>query len=90
MFQLERNILTFVQAFKRVIMITRFGQFLEKRAVNKSKLAELTGITRQRLSELSVRENAEIRFKEAVAIAKAFSMDLEELSRELLEETTAK
>ncbi len=65
-------------------MATKFGQFLEKRAVNKSKLAEKTGITRQRLSELSVKENAEIRLKEAYAIAKAFDMDLNELSKELL------
>ncbi len=67
-------------------MATRFGQFLDKKVVNKSKLAEKTGITRQRLSELSVRENAKIRFDEAVAIARAFEMDLNDLSKELIEE----
>lgn len=65
-------------------MVTKFGQFLEKRAVNKSKLALKTGITRQRLFELSVKQNAEIRLKEAYAIAIVFDMDLNELSKELL------
>lgn len=64
-------------------MATKFGLFLEKRAINKSKLGEKTGITRQRLSELSVRENAKIRLDEACAIAKALSLDVNELCKEL-------
>jgi DNA-binding Xre family transcriptional regulator len=64
-------------------MATRFGQFLEKRAINKSKLGEKTGITRQRLSELSVRENSKIRLDEACAIAKALGVDMNEICKEL-------
>jgi|GEM_PF-2201796 len=67
-------------------MPTKFGAFLEKRAVNKSKLGEKTGITRQRLSELSVRESAKIRLDEACAIAKALGLDLNDLCKELGED----
>ncbi len=64
-------------------MITRFGELLEKRSINKSKFGEKTGITRQRLSELSVRDNAKIRLDEGYAIAKALGITVDELCREL-------
>jgi DNA-binding Xre family transcriptional regulator len=64
-------------------MPTRFGEFLEKRAISKAKLAEKTGLTRQRLSELSIRENSKIRLDEACAVAKALNLDMNDLCREL-------
>ncbi len=64
-------------------MPTKFGEFLEKRAINKAKLAENTGLTRQRLSELSIRENSKIRLDEACAIARALGIDMNEMCREL-------
>ncbi len=64
-------------------MPTKFGEFLEKRAISKAKLAEKTGLTRQRLSELSIRENSKIRLDEACAIAKALGIDMNEMCREL-------
>jgi putative transcriptional regulator len=62
---------------------TKFGLFLEKRVISKSKLAERSGLTRQRISELSIRENSKIRLDEACAIAKALAIDMNELCREL-------
>ncbi len=64
-------------------MATRFGELLERRSINKSKFGEKTGITRQRLSELSVRDNAKLRLDEGYAIAKALGITVDELCREL-------
>jgi DNA-binding Xre family transcriptional regulator len=64
-------------------MPTKFGQFIEKRALSKAKLAEKSGLTRQRLSELSIRENSKIRLDEACAISKALEIPLDDLCKEL-------
>ncbi len=64
-------------------MITAFGEFLQKRSVNKAELGRKAGLTRLRISQLSTREGALLRFDEAYAIAKAMGMDLNELAKEL-------
>jgi putative transcriptional regulator len=65
--------------------ITKFGLFLERRAISKAKLAEKSGLTRQRLSELAIRENSKIRLDEACAVAKALEIDMNDLCKELNE-----
>ena len=67
-------------------MATKFGLFLEKRAISKARLADKSGLTRQRISELSIRENSKIRLDEACAIAKVLELDLNTLCKELGED----
>jgi putative transcriptional regulator len=66
--------------------MTRFGVFLEKRMINKSKLGEIAGLTRQRISELTIRDNARFRLDEAYHIAKALGITVDEMCKELFEE----
>ena len=64
-------------------MATKLGELLDRMSVNKSELGRKTGITRQRISELSVRENALIRLDEACLIAKALNLDMNYLCKEI-------
>ncbi|MDN5211180.1 helix-turn-helix domain-containing protein [Fulvivirgaceae bacterium BMA12] len=55
--------------------LTRLGQYLEKRAVNKSHVARRTGISKQRLSELSIKMNTLLRADELFMIAIAIEAE---------------
>jgi DNA-binding Xre family transcriptional regulator len=67
-------------------MATKLGELLNRMSINKAELGRKTGITRQRISELSTRENALLRFDEAQQIAKALGMDMNQLSAALSED----
>ncbi len=66
-------------------MANKLGELLNRMSINKAELGRKTGITRQRLSELSTRENALLRFDEAQQIAKALGMDMNQLAAALSE-----
>lgn len=51
--------------------MTRLGEYLDKRAVNKSHISRRTGISKQRLSELSINETTKLRADEVYLIALA-------------------
>lgn len=51
--------------------MTRLGNYLERKAVNKSHISRRTGISKQRLSELSINENTKLRVDELYKIAVA-------------------
>jgi len=55
-------------------MRTKLGVFFETRSVNRANISRKTGISNQRLSELSNNNNANIRADELYLIAKALDI----------------
>ncbi|MEO9485476.1 MAG: helix-turn-helix transcriptional regulator [Ekhidna sp.] len=51
--------------------MTKIGEYLDKKAVNKSHISRRTGISKQRLSELSINESTKLRADEIYLIALA-------------------
>lgn len=64
-------------------MATKFGEYLERRMINKAELGRKAGLSRQRVSELSTRTDVRMRLEEGYAIAKALGITVDELCREL-------
>ena len=61
--------------------MTRLGDFLDKKSVNKAEISRRTGIRKNRLSELSIQENTRPRGDEIYLIALAIDVDPCELLR---------
>ncbi len=59
--------------------LTRLGLFLAKKAVNKSVLAKMTGISTFRLSQLSINPASHLRVNELYLIALALDIKPVEL-----------
>lgn len=55
--------------------MTPLGAYLEKKSVNKSMVARRTGLSKPRISELSLNPTAKLRADELVLIAKAIDVD---------------
>lgn len=55
--------------------MTRLGAYLDKKAVNKSQISRRTGISKQRLSELSTNETAKLRADELYLVAMAIEVN---------------
>lgn len=64
-------------------MATKFGEYLERKMINKAELGRKAGLTRQRVSELSTRTDVRMRLEEGYTIAKALGITVDELCREL-------
>ncbi len=54
--------------------MTRLGEFLIKKSVNKSEVSRRTGISRARISELTLNENTKLRVDELYLIALAIDV----------------
>lgn len=52
-------------------MMTLLGEYLEKRAINKSQISRRTGLSKQRVSELCINDKAKLRANELYLIALA-------------------
>lgn len=67
--------------------MTEIGKFLEKKSVNKAKVARRTGISTSRLSELSLNESTRFTVEELYLIALAIDIKpviiLEEVCKHL-------
>lgn len=55
--------------------MTPLGAYLAKKSVNKSMVARRTGLSKPRISELSLNSTAKLRADELVLIAKAIDVD---------------
>lgn len=55
--------------------MTPLGEYLAKKSVNKSLVARRTGLSKPRVSELSLNPTAKLRADELVLIAKAIDVD---------------
>jgi putative transcriptional regulator len=59
--------------------MTKLGEYLQKKSVNKATVARKTGLSKQRMGELTLNDDAKLRAKEVYLIAKAISVDPAEL-----------
>lgn len=55
--------------------MTKLGEFLAKRSVNKSQVAKRTGLTKARMNELTLTETTKLRADELYLIALAIQVD---------------
>lgn len=63
--------------------MTKLGNFLDKKSVNKSEISRRTGLRKSRLSELSTNEKAKLRADEIYLIAIAIDVDPCEVLKEV-------
>ncbi len=63
--------------------MTELGLYLAKRSINKSDVSRKTGISKVRLSELTLNEKTHLRAKELYLIALAIHVDPAEMFTEL-------
>lgn len=54
--------------------MTRFGDFLDKKSINKAEVSRRTGISPSRLSELTNNESTKLRAKELYLISLAIDV----------------
>jgi DNA-binding Xre family transcriptional regulator len=59
--------------------MTKLGDYLSKKSVNKSDVSRKTGISKARLSELTLKESAKLRAEELYLIALAIEVNAGEL-----------
>jgi DNA-binding Xre family transcriptional regulator len=55
--------------------MTKLGEYLDQRSVNKSDVSRKTGISKARLSELSTKTSAKLRAEELYLIALAIGVN---------------
>jgi DNA-binding Xre family transcriptional regulator len=55
--------------------MTKLGEYLAKKSVNRSEIARKTGLSNPRLSELSISSTAKLRASELYLIALAIEVD---------------
>jgi len=63
--------------------MTKLGEFLEKKSVNKSRIARKTGLSKARINELTMTETAKLRVDEMYLIALAIDTDPAKMMFEL-------
>lgn len=70
-----------IESWKQIM--TRFGELLNRMFVNKTKLSESTGIKRLRISRLANEDVSKMNTIEAIAIAKALNISIEDFINEI-------
>lgn len=68
--------------------MTELGLYLAKRSINKSDVSRKTGISKVRLSELTLNEKTHLRAKELYLIALAIHVDPAEIFTELYKDVS--
>jgi len=63
--------------------MTKLGDYLAKRSVNKSMVARRTGLSKARINELTLNETAKLRADELFLIAKAINVNACEMLQAL-------
>ena len=63
--------------------MTKLGKYLAKRSVNKSEVSRRTGISKVRMSELTLNNNTKLRADELYLIALAINVDPSEIFGEV-------
>ncbi|MEO9868835.1 helix-turn-helix domain-containing protein [Ekhidna sp.] len=64
-------------------MMTRLGEYLTKKSVNRAMVSRRTGISQSRLSQLSSNEGTQLRADELFLIALAIDIDPGEMFRDI-------
>jgi len=68
--------------------MTELGLYLAKRSINKSDVSRKTGISKVRLSELTLNESTHLRSKELYLIALAIHVNPAEMFTDLYKDLT--
>lgn len=63
--------------------MTKLGEYLQSRSINKSEVSRKTGLSKPRLSELTINPTAKLRVDELYLIALAIGVDPGELLKVL-------
>ncbi len=63
--------------------MTKLGKYLAKRSVNKSEVSRRTGISKPRISELTINESTKLRADELYLIALAINVEPCEILKEV-------
>jgi len=63
--------------------MTKLGKYLAKRSVNKSEISRKTGISKARMSELTLNLNTKLRADELYLIALAINIEPHEILQEV-------
>jgi len=63
--------------------MTKLGQYLAAKSVNKSEVSRKTGLSKARINSLSMNENSHLRAEELVLISMAVGIDPSEMLKEL-------
>ena len=63
--------------------MTGLGVYLAKKSINKSEVSRKTGISKPRLSELTLKKSAHLRAKELYLIALSIDVDPCEVFKEI-------
>jgi hypothetical protein len=66
--------------------MTKLGEYLSRKSVNKSEIARRTGLSSPRLSELTINPKAQLRADELYLIAMAIDADPCEMLKEICAE----
>jgi len=64
--------------------MTPLGEYLIRKSINKAEVSRKTGISKSRLSQLSVNESTRLTVEELSKIAKAIEVDPCEILMELI------
>lgn len=70
--------------------MTRLGLFLARKSINKAEVARRTGISKSRLSQLSLNETTKLNVDELYLIALAIDVDPGEMFKELCKDLKLK
>lgn len=76
--------------YRKIVFMTDLGLFLAKKSVNKAEISRRTGISKSRLSELSMNATAKLRADELYLIALAIDIDPVEILLYLFKDTRLK
>jgi len=63
--------------------MTKLGKYLAKRSVNKSEVSRRTGLSKPRISELTINESAKLRADELYLIALAINVEPCDILKEI-------
>lgn len=55
--------------------MTKLGEYLDKKAIKKSEISRRTGLSKQRMSEITTKESSKLRADELYLIALAIEVD---------------
>ncbi len=61
------------------MMMTRLGEYFEKKSINKAGVARKTGISKQRLSQLSLNKTTKLTVEELYLISLALDVNPHEI-----------
>lgn len=70
--------------------MTELGVYLSKKSASKAEISKKTGISKSRISELTLNESTQLRARELFLIALALDVDPGEMFKEIFKELKLK